>query len=185
MNKEQFLHDLNATLRKLPEVEREEIMQDFNEHFSIGEEEGKSEKEIINALGSPQHIGKEMVANYHIDKVETEVTAGNIMRAVWGVIGLGFFNLVIVLGPFIALLGVLIGGWITSVSFVASPLLVLINVVIFPGSFEFFDLFFAIGICGLGLFIAIGMYFATRTIINGFVRYLKFNMNLVKGGLKA
>jgi len=37
---------------------------------------------------------------------------------------------------------------------------------------------------GLGLFIAIGMFFATRGFINGFVRYLQFNVKLVKGGMK-
>src|SRR5699024_10876450 len=147
---------------KLPSNEREEIMRDFIEHFAIGEEEGKSENEIISALGSPQHIGKEMVAAYHIDKVETEVTAGNILRAVWAVIGLGFFNLVIVLGPFIAILSVLFGGWVSGATFIVSPILVLINSVIYPGTFEWFDLFLSIGLCGLGLFIAIGMYFATR-----------------------
>lgn len=185
MTKEQFFHELANALRKLPQNEREEIMQDFAEHFAIGDEEGKSEEEIISALGSPQHIGKEMVATYHLDQVESQVTTGNILRAVWAVIGLSFFNLVIVLGPFIGLLGVLIGGWVAGIAFIASPLLVFVNVLIYPGTFEWFDLFFSIGLCGLGLFIAIGLYFATKGIVYGFVRYLKFNINLVKGGLKA
>lgn len=185
MNKEQFLKELEVALRKIPQDERDDIVQDFIEHFEIGQEEGKSEEEITASLGSPQHIAKEMVATYHVDKIETDVSAGNILRATWAVIGLGFFNLVIVLGPFIGLLGVLVGGWVTSISFTVSPLLVFINVLIDPGTFELFDLFFAIGLCGLGLFIAIGMFFATRAIIHGFVRYLKFNVNLVKGGLKA
>ena len=68
MTKDQFLKELEAALSKLPQSEQEDIMQDFIEHFAIGEEEGKSEEDIISALGSPQHIGKEMVATYHIDK---------------------------------------------------------------------------------------------------------------------
>lgn len=185
MSKEQFLKELERALHKLPNEEREEIVEDFVEHIGIGLEEGKSEQEIVAALGSPQQIGKEMSAAYHIDQVESEVSMGNIVKAVWAVIGLGFFNLVIVLGPFIALLGLLIGGWVSSIAFIASPLLVLINVFIFPGSFEFFDLFFSLGLCGLGLFIAIGMYFVTRVVVFGFIRYLKFNINLVKGGIEA
>lgn len=185
MTKEQFLTKLEAALRKLPPVEREEIMQDIREHFIIAQEEGKSEAEIIAALGSPEHIGKEMVATYHVDKMEADVTAGNVFRAIWAVIGLGLFNVIIVLGPFIGLLGVLFGGWVSGIAFTASPLFVFINVVIYPESFEFFDLFLAIGFSGIGIFITIGMYFATRAIMNGVVRYLKFNINLVKGGLKA
>jgi uncharacterized membrane protein len=125
------------------------------------------------------------VATYRVEKVKGITKTGNMLRAIWAVIGLGFFNLVIVLGPFVALAGVIIAGWIVGISFVASPILVLINVSIHPQFFEFFDLFFSIGLAGLGLFIAIGMFFATRAITNGFVRYLKYNVGLVKGGLKT
>src|SRR5699024_5097157 len=125
-----------------------------------------------------------MLASYHLEKVETTATTGNILRAVWAVIGLGFFNLVIVLGPFIAIAGLVFGGWTVSVSFAASPLLVLVNAIIYPGTFALFDLFISLLLAGLGLFLAIGMFFATRGIINGFVRYLKFNVRIVKGGMK-
>ena len=63
------------------------------------------EEQIAGALGSPSQIAKEILATYHLEKVENTASAGNIMRAAWAVIGLGFFNLVIVLGPFIALVG--------------------------------------------------------------------------------
>lgn len=185
MTKEQFLNSLDTALRKLPKEDREEIKQDFMEHFLMGEAEGKSEKEIIAALGSPQQIGKEMAANYYVDQMETQITPGSIFKAIWAIIGLGFFNLVIVLGPLIGILGILLGGWIAGMAFVLSPLLVLVNVFVYPGSFEFFDLFVATGLSGLGIFISIGMYFATKAIIFGLIRYLKFNISLVKGGLNA
>ena len=184
MTKKQFLTKLNASLKRLPSDEREDILQDFEEHFAIGLEEGKTEEQISTSLGSPQQIAKELLATYRVKKVEETATTGNILRAVWAVIGLGFFNLVIVLGPFVALVGVIMAGWIVGITFAASPVLVLINVSIYPKVFEFFDLFFSIGLAGLGLFITIGMFFATRAITNGFIRYLKYNVRLVKGGLK-
>ncbi|KKK39260.1 hypothetical protein WQ57_05575 [Mesobacillus campisalis] len=184
MTKKQFLTKLNASLKRLPSSERQDILQDMEEYFEIGIEEGKTEEQISASLGSPHQIAKELAAAYRVEKVGETATASNILRAVWAVIGLGFFNLVIVLGPFVALAGFIIAGWIVSVSFVASPILVLINVSIHPQIFEPFDLFFSIGLAGLGLFIAIGMFFATRAITNGFVRYLKYNVGLVKGGMK-
>ncbi|MBS4223928.1 HAAS signaling domain-containing protein [Lederbergia citrea] len=184
MTKYQFLRLLESSLSKISLEERQDILKDFEEHFAIGLEEGKTEEEISAALGSPRNIAKELVATHHLEKVETTATTGNVIRAVWAVIGLGFFNLVIVLGPFIAVASLIIAGWGTGVGFIASPLLVLINVAIYPGTFEFFDLFFSMALAGIGLFIAIGMYFATRGIISGFIRYLKFNAKLVKGGLK-
>src|SRR5699024_8936860 len=122
--------------------------------FAMGLQEGKSEDHISDSLGSPNQIAKEMLAAHHLEKVETTATAGNVLRAVWAVIGLGFFNLVIVLGPFIALASILVAGWVVAITFIGSPLLVFVSAVIFPGTFEMFDLFFSITLIGLGLFIA-------------------------------
>ena len=184
MNKEKFLAALDVALKHISAEERQDILQDFEEHFSVGREEGKTEEEIAAGLGSPQQIAKEMLASYHIEKVETTTTTGNVFRAVWAVIGLGFFNLIIVLGPFIALIGILFAGWVAGISFIAAPLLALFDMIIHPGTFELFALFFSMALAGLGLFIVIGMFFATRVLTNGFVKYLKFNTKLVKGGLK-
>lgn len=182
MNKEQFLKQLNASLTRLSLEEREDILQDYEEYFEIGMEEGKSEQEISKSLGNPKQISKELMATYHLGQVEQTTSASNVMRAVWAVIGLGFFNLVIVLGPFIALIGVVIAGWVSAIAFILAPLGALFNLVL--GNFQLFDLFFALGLCGIGIFIAMGMFVATSALTKGFIRYLKFNASLVKGGLK-
>jgi len=184
MTKEKFLRQLNVSLKQLTSKERQDILQDYEEHFAIGLAEGKTEEEIATSLGSPNQIAKELLASYHLEKVEATVTTGNIIRAVWAVIGLGFFNLVIVLGPFLAFLGIILAGWVMTVGFVLAPLLVLIDSVINFGTFHFFNLFISLALCGIGLFILIGMIPATKAVVNGFVRYLKYNASIVKGGLK-
>lgn len=184
MNKEQFLVELESSLYKLNDEERNDILNDFSEHFDMGLEEGKTEEEIASSLGSPQHIAKELLATHHLEKVKKETSAGNVLRAVWAVIGLGFFNLVVVLGPFIAVLGIILAGWITGGAFILSPLLVVIKMVIFPSTFQSFDLFASIGLVGAGILITLGMLYITRLVIKGFVRYLQFNVNIVKGGMK-
>lgn len=183
MNEKQFLMKLNNAIKGLPSDERQDILNDYEEHFSMGKEEGKTEEEIAAALGIPNKIAKELLAMYHLEKAETHVSTGNMLRAVWAGIGLGFLNLIIVLGPFIALIGVVLAGWVTGLAFIISPLLVPVNLLIYPGTFEPFDLFSTIILCGLGLFIVIGMYYLTKVLTNVFVRYLKFNTSLVKGGL--
>lgn len=184
MTKDQFLKSLESALRPLSQVERQDILQDYKEHFLIGLEEGKTEHEIAEALGSPNQIAKELLASYHVEKVDAKATTGNIFRAIWAVIGLGFFNLVIVLGPFIALVSLIFSGWAVGVSFILSPLLIFIDLVLQPGAFEFFYLFMSMLLSGVGLFISIGMFYITKFLIKGFVRYLKYNVSLVKGGLK-
>ncbi|WP_100010563.1 HAAS signaling domain-containing protein [Lentibacillus sediminis] len=184
MNKRQFLHKLQAALNKLPEKEQKDILLDFEEHFQVGTgEEGKTEEEIAEALGSPQQIAKEMTAAYYLEQADQSSSAGNIFRAAWATVGLGFFNLVIVLGPFIALISVVFAGWVAAVAFMASLPLVLIEAVIYPELFLWFDFFLSIALLGVGLLLAIGMLYATRLISKGFVRYLHFNTKLVKGGL--
>ncbi len=184
MNKKQFLNSLDESLQKLSSDERQDILQDFEEHFANGIAEGKSEEHISASLGSPNHIAKELLASYLLEKAEKTETTGNIIRAMWAVIGLGFFNVVIVLGPFIAIAALVFAGWASSIAFIASPLLVFMNVILNPDTFILFDLFFSMMLCGLGLFIAVGMFFITKALIRGFVHYLKFNTKMVKGGLK-
>ncbi|MFE3974699.1 MULTISPECIES: DUF1700 domain-containing protein [unclassified Peribacillus] len=182
MNKEQFLKQLNESLTGLSLEEQEDILQDYEEYFAIGMEKGKTEQEISTSLGNPKQISKELLASYHLGQVQQSTSAGNVMRAVWAVIGLGFFNLVIVLGPFMALVGVVIAGWASAVAFILAPLGVIFNLAV--GNFQLFDLFFALGLSGIGIFIAMGMFVATSALTKGFIRYLKFNASLVKGGLK-
>lgn len=175
---------LSDALKRLPSSEREEIIQDFREHFAIGLSEGKTEEEIAEGLGSPQQIGKEMGATYHLEQVQESASTGNVFRALWAVIGLGFFNLVIVLGPFIALAGIVFSGWAIGASFVLSPIVYIVNIIIYPEMFTMFQLFITIALCGLGIFVIIGMFYVTKWLVNGFVRYMQFNVRMVKGGMK-
>lgn len=182
MNKQEFLLELSGYLRKLPPAERNDIIQDYEEYFSFAVAEGKSENEVAQALGSPKQLAKELFADYHIEKMETSKSTGNLFRAVWSVIGLGFINLVLVLGPFLTLIGLMAAGWIVGISFIGSPLLILLNMI--SGNFMWNDLFIAIALCGLGFFITIGMYHASIAIKNILLRYLKYNVSIVKGGIK-
>lgn len=184
MNKEQFIKALRAATTRLPQDEQDEVIQDYNEYFSVGQLDGKTEEEISSALGSPKSIGKELSAIYRLEKAETNTTIGNVMRAMWTVIGLGFFNLLIVLSPFLVLASLLLAGWAGSIGFMAAPFLVLLNVMIYPEIFELFDLFNALVFCGIGILLAQGTFLATKALMNGFTRYMKFNTKLVKGGLK-
>ncbi|MEF2245041.1 MULTISPECIES: DUF1700 domain-containing protein [unclassified Paenibacillus] len=184
MNKPEFFQQLNKLLAKLPHNERQEILQDYEEYFTFGLHDGKTEEQMISALGSPKQISKELLAAYHIERATSTTTAGNMLRATWAVIGLGFFNLIIVLAPFAALLGLVVAGWLAGISFVLAPLFFLFNIIIDFEMFNLFELFISLALCGLGFFIIIGMVTATRAINNSFIKYLKFNMRLVKGGLQ-
>ncbi len=184
MRKEQFISRLRAVLGGLPSDEKNDILNDYEEYFSMGLQNGETEEEIAASLGSPEQLGKELSAVHHVEIAEDTSSAGSFFRALWAVIGLSFFNLIIVLGPFLALAGVLIAGWIVAVSFTLSPVGVLINTAIYPEVFELFNLFFTLALAGLGLLVGRWMFSLTVWMKNMFVRYFKYNLRMVKGGMK-
>ncbi len=59
MNKKEFLHILEISLSDFKDEERKEILYDYEEHFRIGEESGKSEEELIKELGDPNNIANQ------------------------------------------------------------------------------------------------------------------------------
>ena len=71
-------------------------------------ENGKTEEEIAFSLGDPRILAKQFSASYAVQRAESSTSVNNILRAVLAVVGLGFFNLVFVLGPFLGLVGVLV-----------------------------------------------------------------------------
>lgn len=63
MKKQEFLDLLRHYLRYLPPVVIEDIVQDYEEHFLMGCEKGKSEEQICVELGSPQDIADDYLRN--------------------------------------------------------------------------------------------------------------------------
>ncbi|AQQ54422.1 DUF4097 family beta strand repeat-containing protein [Planococcus lenghuensis] len=61
MIEQQFLHTLESTLTTLPKEEREDILQDIREYFANGRQDGKTEEDIAQELGSPETIGQELL----------------------------------------------------------------------------------------------------------------------------
>lgn len=54
----EFLNALLQGLKHLPPEEREEILQDYREHFEIGLANGKTQTQIVMELGEPEGIIK-------------------------------------------------------------------------------------------------------------------------------
>lgn len=184
MNQGQFLSKLKEAIQTLPQAERDDILYDYEEYFSNGLADGKTEEEISASLGSPEQLGKELSAVYYVDAVQDNGTTGNFFRAFWAVISISFFNLLIVAGPLIALAALLFSGWVVAVSFSLTLVGVLINTLIYPEIFEPFNLFLSTGLTGAGLLIGIGMYAVTGWMKRWFVKYFQFNVRMVKGGMK-
>lgn len=72
MNKEEFLREIEKALDKISEKERAEILYDYEEHFMIGKENGKTEEEICLELGSPKEIANNYLLNREDESSEED-----------------------------------------------------------------------------------------------------------------
>lgn len=64
----EFLKMFSASLRHMRPDEKEDILQDFREHFEIGLASGKTESEIAEELGDPCQLAKMYSAEYATNK---------------------------------------------------------------------------------------------------------------------
>lgn len=186
MTKAQFLKQLERALNRLPTSERKDILYDYEEHIRSAMEQGVGEEEAILALGNPRALAKELLASYLIDKAETSRSIGNVLRAVLATIGLGFFNLVVVLGPFLGIVGFLVGLFGASIGLIAGPIAGLIGMVTGHVAYGMVSplqaTFLLLGIDGIG-FLLLALSLLIAKFMTGLtLRYLRLNLRIIQGG---
>ena len=95
--------------------------------------------------------------------------------------GLSILNFFVILVPFIFVLSIVVSLIVTTISFVLSPILLLVKG--FLSGFENILLFdvYAIGaLFGMGLMLFVITYLITKAFYLICVKYLKWNINVVK-----
>lgn len=189
MNRDEYLRRLEQALARLSKEERDEILGDYAEHFAIGRENGRGEEEIAAALGDPQTIGREYAAVTLIRTAEDSPSARGMGRAIAATLGLGLFNLVVVVVPFIVLVCIILTILLCGFSLTcAGPMLTGSAVLILAGIFPMVlpvspaaTVFFGIGITCMGLIVILGDYWLSRMLYRLGIRYLKWNIAVIHG----
>ncbi len=189
MNKKEFLDNLSKYLRGIPGEDERDIISDFEEHFEMGKKEGRTEEDLAKSLGDPKALANQMRASIMVARAEKETTTVNITRAVFASLGLGFFNLIFILGPFVGILGVLAGLFAAAIGATAGGITGLLGTIFSPLFPEYFNLivnpavgiFASIGVICFGVLFFIGDMYLARTLFRLFIRYIKFNVRIVTG----
>jgi len=189
MKKELFLRQLKNNLGTLPRDEIEDIVSDYDEHFEIGKNKGRKETEIAKALGNPKDLAKQFKAQYYVDKADKTASAKNIAHAVFATVGLGFLNLIFVLGPFLGVVGIIIGIYGASIGITVAGLALLVSgifssIVYLEGINLLGVSLMGISLMSLGTLLFIGNMYITKGIYVLLIRYLKFNIGIVSPGAK-
>ncbi len=146
MKKNEYLDLLRYYLSNLPKNVVDDIINDYEEHFSIGLENNKTEEEISDELGSPKFIAEQFLETERvftnkkvnesdfINNNPENSTISKILKIVFIIVGFIFLSPVIlaifglIMGIFGGLIG--LGGMVVG--------LVIFSIVIFLSSFPFF-----------------------------------------------
>jgi uncharacterized membrane protein len=174
----------------MSDEERREILYDYEEHFRMGMVDGRSEEQISKSLGNPRMVGKAYAIDALLDESKEGggVGAASVVRAVFASISLGFFNIIFVLGPFLVIVGVMIGLWAAAAALGVSGLAVLLSplaAVIVPGAISLSGmnpafLFFAgVGVAALGVLAVIGMIKVSELFVRLIAAYVRLNARIV------
>lgn len=189
MKKNEYLRLLRIYLQDLPPEEIEDILLDYQEHFHIGLSKGKSEEEISRELGNPQDIAK----NYNISNEsqqfkshKTSTPTNDSGRRLLLILVLGFFNLVVVFGPFIGIIGLLIGIYGAGMGFTFGGMGILFGMsfsLVIPISNPHIltSISFGIGLTALGALTFIGAFYLTKLLYSLTIRYINWNINMING----
>lgn len=190
MKRQEFINELRKELTGIPSVDIEDIIRDQEEMISDALKAGREEESIVQSFGDPKELAKSLKAEIKIDQATDEKKLSKQVRGVFGAVCallvLAPFNLIFILGPFLAVLGVTFAGWAVALSlgFVAVLMMGAFFVhFIYIGSALTVHLsaFFAfLGCIGLAALFVIGMYYMTRLIFKLVLSYLKWNLNFIK-----
>lgn len=191
MNRNEFMYFLRSSLEGFSQQEREEIIYDYEEHFAVGMQSGKTEAEICFELGDPRSIGNQYRSGSSTQSFTNNSNGSSIIRAIFASLGLGLFNLIFILGPFLAvaatLISLLLASCCTAFAGILGVFMLLIKQ-IFPQFIPIFD--FSPWISGVLYCIAITcagtlLYMLTSFLAKGFFKgtskYLKMNLNIITG----
>jgi uncharacterized membrane protein len=109
MTREAFIARLREGLRGLPPQAVADIVADYEAHFADGEAAGRSEAEVAKALGDPDRLAREIRAESSMARWREERSPSSAMAAVFAVIGLGAFDILVLLPILMGIAGALFG----------------------------------------------------------------------------
>ena len=103
MSRTLFIARLRQGLKGLAPDEIDEIVMDYEAHFSDAIAAGRNEIDVAASLGDALQLGNELRAEAKLRRWEEQRTPGTFFQASLGLIGLQAFNIFILLPVILAL----------------------------------------------------------------------------------
>ena len=175
MNKADFLGTLRRRLEGMGKAEIDDVIADYETHFTDGAAAGRSEDEIADALGDPIRLARELRAEAGVRRWETHRTPGNFISALFGLLALIAIDFIFLMPVFWTLFGLTIASF------------VLVFVMCIGGIVRMFSIFRldvvstlgGLSLLGFGIGFGAAMIMLGEFIIKVLIRFARLHFTLI------
>jgi len=116
MTRQAFMARLREGLRGVPAQIQADIVADYETHFRDGEAAGRSETDVASGLGDPDRLARELRAEVGLKRWETDKTPSGAAAALFGLLGLGALDILIMLPVIMGVGGTIFGFGIAAIA---------------------------------------------------------------------
>ncbi|CAN5198273.1 DUF1700 domain-containing protein [soil metagenome] len=181
-----FLARLREGLRGLPPRAVQDIVSDYEAHFSEGEADGRSEADVAAALGDPIRLARELRAEAGLKRWEEERNPSAAAGAIFAVLGLGALDVLILLPVLIGIISTLFGLFIAVVvCFIAGGVVFAAGPFTSPPGGPIAALLAGLGIMAGSASGGAVLTLITVGLVNLLVRYGRLHYRLLKPAIDA
>ena len=189
MTRADFLRQFRSALGGLPQTQVNDLVNDYEVHFSEGLAQGRSEEEIAAALGDPMRLARELRAEAGFKRWDSEGSPRSLAGVVLALAGLATVDIMLLFPVLLPLAEIFLGlGAAAFGMFVGGIALAMLSLVP-PGLTGLgltggFDTMLALGLAGIGL-IAGGLglgalvWWTVHLAARLLVRYARLHFQLI------
>ncbi|MFC7377149.1 DUF1700 domain-containing protein [Brevundimonas sp. GCM10030266] len=186
MTRAEFMARLRQGLVGLPMVTAAEIAADYELHFKDGAAAGRREEEVAAALGDPDRLARELRAEAGARRWTQEQNPSAAAGAIFGLIGLGALDIIIILPLVLPIFGTILGFLVAGVGIFISGGLAAVVVPFMGGPGGVLGgVLLGVGLMGMGLFLGGLMAILTKWLIDATVWYARLHYRVLKPALNT
>jgi uncharacterized membrane protein len=186
MTRSEFLEQLRRGLSGMPQAAVDDIVFDYDTHFSDALAAGRTEADVAAALGDPGRLARELRAEAGMKSWEANKTPSSATSAIFGILGLGALDILILLPMLSGVAGTLVGLFAAAIG-----LFVVGGVVFAVGPFMglpggvFGALLGGFGLMAGALCVGLLVLAASIGLVNATIWYARLHYRVAKPALDA
>lgn len=185
MSRVAFMGALRAGLQGMPGPAIDDIVADYENHFADGMADGRSEADIAAALGDPGRLARELRAEGTMKRWEEKRNPSNAAAAVFGVLGLGAIDILILLPILMTVIGVLIGFFFAVIGvFIGGSVVLTVGPFTGPPGGPIAAVLMGIGMIAGSVGTGALLILVTVGLVNGLIWYGRMHYQLLKPAIE-